>query len=143
MRADATRWLVVAASVAVVAAALIGIFDVVGGTTARVAIGFPIALVAAAGIAEFGPDLEPTVHRPDRRATAVGLAVFGVCLVAGIAATDRVTSADEATRYIGYFITLVAAKYVSDGTGALSTRAARLRAEPSRRHKDHGSRGLG
>jgi peptidoglycan/LPS O-acetylase OafA/YrhL len=143
LRVDATRWFVVAAIVGVVAAALIGIFDVVGGTTARVAIGFPIALVAAAGIAKFGPDVEPTLHRPDRRSTAVELAVFGICLVAGIAATDRATSADEATRYIGYFISLVAAKYVSDGTGALSTRAARLRAEPSRRHKDLGSRDRG
>jgi hypothetical protein len=62
------------------------------------------------------------VHRDDRVATAIELAVFGICIIAGIVVTDFATSADEAARYIGYFITLVVAKYVSDGIGTISTR---------------------
>ena len=122
MRAEAKRWLVVAAIVAAVAAALIGVFALVSGTWARAAIGFPIALAAAAAIAELGPDLKPTIQRQGRVVTAVELAVFGICIVAGSAATNLATSADEAPRYIGYFITLVAAKYVADGIGAVGTR---------------------
>lgn len=122
MRAEAKRWLVVAAIVAAVAAALVGIFDLASGTWIRAAIGFPIALVAAAGIVEFGPDLTPMIQRRGRVATAVELAVFGICTTAGIVATDRTTSADEATRYIGYFIALVMAKYVADGIVAVGIR---------------------
>jgi hypothetical protein len=40
MRAEATGWLLVAALVAVVAAALVGTFDLVSGSWARAAIGF-------------------------------------------------------------------------------------------------------
>jgi hypothetical protein len=122
MRAEGTRWLLVAAIVAGVAAALIGIFDLVNGAWTRAAIGFPIALAAAAGIAEFGPDLKPITHRHDRVAAAIELVVFGICLVGGIVATDLATGANEATRYIGYFVTLVVAKYVADGIGALGAR---------------------
>ena len=122
MRAEGTRWLVVAAIVAVVAAALVGIFALVNGTQARAAIGFPIALAAALRIAEFGPDLNRMSHRHDRVTAAIELAVFGICLVGGIVATDLATNADEATRYIGYFLSLVVAKYVADGFGAVGTR---------------------
>src|SRR5919201_189578 len=127
MRADAIRWLVFAAIVAAVAAALVGIFDLVSGTWTRAAIGFPIALIAAVGIVEFGPDLQSTIQRRGRVATAVNLAAFGICTVGGIVATDLATSADEAARYIGYFITLVVAKYVSDGVGTISTRGRSAR----------------
>ena len=122
MRAGATHWLVLAAIVAAVAAALVGVFALASGTWIRAAIGFPIALVAAVAIAEFGPDLQ----RDDRVATGVGLAVFGICVGAGIVATDLATSADEAARYIGYFITLVTARYVSDGAVAVGTRGRRV-----------------
>jgi uncharacterized membrane protein YidH (DUF202 family) len=122
MCAGATRWFVVAAIVAAVAAALVGVFDLASGAWTRATIGFPIALVAAAGIAEFGPDLKPRTRRHERVATAIDLAVFGICLIAGIVATDRTTSADEASRYIGYFVTLVVAKYVADGIVAVGTR---------------------
>ena len=127
MRAEATRWLVVAALVAGVAAALVGIFALASDPWARAAIGFPIALVAAVAIRELGPDLKPT-HRHDRVATAVELAVFGVCTIAGIVATDFATSADDAARYIGYFITLVVARYA----GAVGARGASARAANDR-----------
>jgi hypothetical protein len=129
MHAEETRWLLVAAIVAVVAAALVGIFELASGTWARATIGFPIALAAAVAIAEFGPHLKPMNHRDDPVATAVGLAVFGICTAAGIVATDVMTSADEAARYIGYFITLVVAKYVSDGIGAVGTRGRGARGD--------------
>jgi hypothetical protein len=122
MHTEATRWLVVAAVVAAVAAALVGVFDLASGTRTRAAIGFPIALVAAVAIRELGPDLKPTNHRHDRVATALELAVFGICTVAGIVATDRATAAGEATRYIGYFVTLVVANYVAYGVAAFGTR---------------------
>src|ERR671931_2684791 len=115
MHAEATRWFVVAALVALVAAALVVTFHLVSGSWARAAIGFPIALVAAVCIVEFGPDLKPMVRRDDRVANGIELAVLGICLIAGIVVTNLATSADEADRYIGYFITLVAAKYVADG----------------------------
>ena len=127
MRAEATRWFVVAALVALVAAALVVTFHLVSGSWARAAIGFPIALVAAVCIVEFGPDLKPMVHRDDRVANGIELAVLGICLIAGIVVTNLATSADEAARYIGYFITLVAAKYVADGIGNISTRGRSAR----------------
>jgi hypothetical protein len=69
------------------------------------------------------------VRRDDRVAIAIDLAVFGICTIAGIVATDRVTSADEAARYIGYFITLVVAKYVSDGLAAVISRGRSARGD--------------
>jgi hypothetical protein len=123
------RWLVVATLVAIVAAALVVTFDLVSGSWARAAIVFPIALVAAVCIVEFGPDLKPMVHRGDRVANAIELAAFGSCLIAGIVASNFAASADEAARYIGYFITLVAAKYVSEGIGTISTRGRSARGD--------------
>jgi uncharacterized membrane protein len=127
VHAQANRWLVVAAIVAAVAAALVGVFDVASGTWTRATIGFPIVLVAAVAIREFGPHLKPTNHRDDGVATAVALAVFGICTTAGVVATDLVTRTDEAARYIGYFIALVVAAYVSDGIGGVGTRGRRAR----------------
>jgi hypothetical protein len=127
MHVEATRWLVVAAIVAGVAAALVAVFDLASGTWTRAAIGFPIALVAAVALREFGPDLKPMNHRDSPVATAVELAVFGICITAGIVATDLATSAGEAARYIGYFIALVVAKYMSDGIGGVGTRGRNAR----------------
>jgi hypothetical protein len=123
MHAEARRWGAVAAIVAAFAAALVGIFDLASGTWTRAAIGFPIALVAAVAVRELGPDLKPTNHRDDRVATAAELAVFGICTTAGIVATDLATDADEAARYIGYFLALVVATYVSRGVGTWGRRA--------------------